>query len=156
MNYRPSSLDSTTKIKYRQASEATVIGNTSTVWARDEIMKDDGFLRSGRNPWTATSRTRTTNLQIYSSACHHTEYELSLLISSRRFKSVLVATPNRYKSPCQSTEYTWSCKYSVINRNTCMPKQKHRPAKHIPVNYTALITITLPSHFFAKPNFQDF
>ena len=50
MNYRPSSLDSTTKIKYRQASEATVIGNTSTVWARDEIMKDDGLLRSGRNP----------------------------------------------------------------------------------------------------------
>ena len=37
-------------------------------WVGDETMKDDTFLRSARNPWTAMSGTRTTNLQIYSSA----------------------------------------------------------------------------------------
>ena len=37
-------------------------------WVGDETKKDDTFLRSARNPWTAMSGTWTTNLQIYSSA----------------------------------------------------------------------------------------
>ena len=51
---------------------SVVIGDSSRGWVvGHETMKDDTFLRSTRNPWTAMSRTRTTNLQIYSSARYH-------------------------------------------------------------------------------------
>ena len=51
--------------------QETVVGNSGRGWVGRETMKDDTFLRSTRNPWTAISRTRTTNLQIYSSARYH-------------------------------------------------------------------------------------
>ena len=47
-------------------------GELRSGWVGSETMKDDIFLRPTRNPWTAISRTRTTNLQIYSSARYHT------------------------------------------------------------------------------------
>ena len=48
-----------------------LLGNGRGGWIGSETMKDDTFLRSARNPRTAMSGTRTTNLQIYSSARYH-------------------------------------------------------------------------------------
>ena len=46
-------------------------GELRSGWVGSETMKDDTFLRSARNPRTAMSGTRTTNLQIFSSARYH-------------------------------------------------------------------------------------
>ena len=108
-------------------------------------MKDDTFLRSTRNPWTAMSRTRTTNLRIYSSARYDRDNPTAplptLLIVYGPLYDKCRKPPVLTPTTSCLLEQGWS---SLQQRVGCWSKDSSRPNNQWAAGARTDFKITLP------------